>query len=115
MGTLVDPSRSWPGKSSADEAVFPSRKDDAVFPSRKKGKPLTESAIWRIVKQASVRAGLELPVYPHWLRHTHASHALDCGAPIHLVQATLGHASITTTGRYLHARPKESSSKFLPL
>jgi integrase/recombinase XerD len=94
------------GKASAD---------DSVFPSRKKGKPLTESAIWRIVKQASVRAGLELPVSPHWLRHTHASHALDCGAPIHLVQATLGHASITTTGRYLHARPKESSSKFLPL
>ena len=37
------------------------------------------------------------------------------GAPIHLVQATLGHASITTTGRYLHARPKESSSRFLSL
>ena len=89
--------------------------DDAVFPSRKKEKPLTESAIWRIVKQAAVRAGLEAPVSPHWLRHAHASHALDRGAPIHLVQATLGHASINTTGRYLHARPKESSGKFLPL
>jgi integrase/recombinase XerD len=86
--------RKLRGKSSAD---------DVVFPSRKKGKPLTESAIWRIVKQAAVRAGLELPVSPHWLRHAHASHALDRGAPIHLVQATLGHASITTTGRYLHA------------
>jgi integrase/recombinase XerD len=88
---------------------------DPVFPSRKKGKPLTESGIWRIVKRAGKRAGIETPVSPHWLRHAHASHALDRGAPIHLVQATLGHASITTTGRYLHARPKESSSRFLPL
>jgi integrase/recombinase XerD len=89
--------------------------ENPVFPSRKKGKPLTDSAIWRIVKKAAGRAGLARAVSPHWLRHGHASHALDHGAPIHLVQATLGHASITTTGRYLHARPKESSSKFLPL
>lgn len=89
--------------------------EDPVFPSRKKGLPLSDSAIWRIVKKAAARAGVELRVSPHWLRHAHASHALDCGAPIHLVQATLGHASITTTGRYLHARPKESSSRFLPL
>ena len=89
--------------------------DDPVFRSRKKGQPLTESAIWRIVQKAAQRAGVELPVSPHWLRHAHASHALDRGAPIHLVQATLGHASITTTGRYLHARPKESSNRFLPL
>jgi integrase/recombinase XerD len=88
---------------------------DPVFPSRKKGKPLTESGIWRIVKRAGKRAGLEASVSPHWLRHAHASHALDRGAPIHLVQATLGHASINTTGRYLHARPKDSSSRFLPL
>jgi integrase/recombinase XerD len=66
------------------------------------------------VKLAGRRAGLET-VSPHWLRHAHASHALDRGAPIHLVQATLGHANINTTGRYLHARPKESSSRFLPL
>jgi integrase/recombinase XerD len=88
---------------------------EPVFPSRKGGEPLTDSGIWRIVKQAARRAGIEVPVSPHWLRHAHASHALDRGAPIHLVQATLGHASIMITGRYLHARPKESSSKFLPL
>jgi integrase/recombinase XerD len=86
-----------------------------VFPSRKKGKPLTESGIWRIVKRAGKCAGIEASVSPHWLRHAHASHALDRGAPIHLVQATLGHASINTTGRYLHARPKDSSSRYLPL
>jgi integrase/recombinase XerD len=89
--------------------------DAPVFPSRKRKQPLTESGIWRIVKKAAVRARVDLPVSPHWLRHAHASHALDRGAPIHLVQTTLGHASITTTGKYLHARPKESSSRFLPL
>jgi len=90
---------------------------DAVFPSRKlkNGGRLRPVAVLRVVRRAAQRAGIDLPVSPHWLRHAHASHALDRGAPIHLVQATLGHASITTTGRYLHARPKESSSRFLPL
>ena len=91
--------------------------DDPVFRSRKKkgGGRLQTLAVLRIVRQAAERAGIHLPVSPHWFRHAHASHALDRGAPIHLVQATLGHASITTTGRYLHARPSESSSRYLPL
>lgn len=93
----------------------PAGLDDPVFQSRKKGHGLQPVGVLRIVKRAAERAGIELPVSPHWLRHAHASHALDRGAPIHLVQATLGHASITTTGRYLHARPKESSSRFLAL
>jgi len=88
-----------------------------VFRSRKvkSGGVLRPLAVLRIVRKAAQRAGVELPVSPHWFRHAHASHALDRGAPIHLVQATLGHASITTTGRYLHARPNDSSSRFLPL
>jgi site-specific recombinase XerD len=49
------------------------------------------------------------------MRHAHASHALERGAPIHLVQATLAHSSISTTGRYLHARPSDSSSRYLLL
>jgi integrase/recombinase XerD len=90
---------------------------DPVFQSRKSktGGRLRSVAVLRIVRKAAARAGIELPVSPHWFRHAHASHALDRGAPIHLVQATLGHASITTTGRYLHARPKDSSGRFLPL
>lgn len=90
--------------------------DEPVFPSRKgKHAALEPAAIRRIVRAAAQRAGISLPVSPHWFRHAHASHALDRGAPIHLVQATLGHASINTTGRYLHARPQDSSSRFLPL
>lgn len=90
---------------------------DAVFGSRKvkNGGRLRPLAVLRVVRKAAARAGVGLPVSPHWFRHAHASHALDRGAPIHLVQTTLGHASITTTGRYLHARPNDSSSRFLPL
>jgi len=92
---------------------------DPVFRSRKRtnGSVLRPLAVLRIVRQSARRAGIEIAVSPHWFRHAHASHALDRGAPIHLVQATLGHASITTTGRYLnlHARHNDSSSRFLPL
>jgi integrase/recombinase XerD len=86
--------------------------DAPVFRSRKGGH-LDESQILRIVRGASKRAGIDAPVSPHWLRHAHASHALDRGCPIHLVQATLGHASVATTGRYLHARPSDSSARYL--
>lgn len=87
--------------------------DDPVFRSRSKGAHLNRSQILRIVRAAARRIGVTSNVSPHWLRHAHASHALDRGAPIHLVQATLGHASVATTGRYTHARPNESSCKYL--
>lgn len=87
--------------------------DSAVFTSRKGKGHLHPSQVKRIVGVAASRAGIEAPVSPHWLRHAHASHALDRGAPIHLVQATLGHASVATTGKYLHARPEDSSARYL--
>jgi integrase/recombinase XerD len=87
---------------------------DPVFRSRKGAGALDVSQVRRIVYDAAKKAGLEQKVSPHWMRHAHASHALDRSAPIHLVQATLGHASVSTTGRYLHARPTESSSFYLP-
>jgi len=87
---------------------------DPMFRSRKGGGHLDPSQVRRIVYAAAKKAGLEQKISPHWMRHAHASHALDRSAPIHLVQATLGHASVSTTGRYLHARPNESSSFYLP-
>ena len=87
---------------------------DPIFRSRKGGGSLDPSQVRRIVYAAAKKAGLVQKVSPHWMRHAHASHALDRSAPIHLVQATLGHASVSTTGRYLHARPTESSSFYLP-
>jgi len=89
--------------------------DAPVFPSRKQGGHLTRSQVMRIVRAAAQRAGIDAKVSPHWLRHAHASHSLDRGAPIHLVQQTLGHASVATTSRYLHARPQDSSARFLTL
>jgi integrase/recombinase XerD len=109
--TVVMPESVW-------NALMSLRKDakdsDPVFRSRKGGH-LDESQVWRIVRKAAMRAGIEKEVSCHWLRHAHASHALDRGAPIHLVQATLGHSSVATTGRYLHACPTESSSSYLPV
>ena len=87
---------------------------DPIFRSRKGGGELDASQVRRIVYAAARKAGLEQKVSPHWMRHAHASHALDHHAPIHLVQATLGHASVSTTGRYLHARPTQSSTLYLP-
>jgi integrase/recombinase XerD len=86
--------------------------DDPVFRSRRGGH-LDPRQVRRIVLGAAQRAGLEAKVSPHWLRHAHASHALDRGAPVHLVAATLGHASIATTGKYAHARPTDSSARYL--
>lgn len=88
--------------------------DLPVFASRKGGS-LSSSGVWRIVRAAARRAGIDANVSPHWMRHAHASHALDAGAPIHVLQATLGHVSVATTGAYLHARPTESSSTFISL
>jgi len=90
--------------------------DDPIFRSRH-GQPLSLSQAWRVVKAAAKRAGLEkAPAFsPHWLRHAHASHALDRGAPISLVREGLGHASLATTSRYTHARPGDGAGRYLPL
>ena len=87
--------------------------DDPVFRSRGR-QALDRSAAHRIVKIAAARAGLPAGVSAHWLRHACASHALDRGAPAHVVQSSLGHASLTTTSRYAHARPSDSISLYLP-
>ena len=87
--------------------------DSPVFASRKGGGHLDRSQVLRIVQKAARRAKIRRKVSPHWFRHAHASHAMDRGAGIHLVCATLAHSSIAITGRYLHAKPTESSAKFL--
>ena len=86
--------------------------NDAVFKSTRTGKALTRQQVHRIVSAAAERVGVD-NVSAHWLRHAHASHALDRGCPIHLVQQTLGHSNLSTTGRYTHARPGDSSSLYL--
>ncbi|MHC4092221.1 MAG: tyrosine-type recombinase/integrase [Planctomycetota bacterium] len=77
------------------------------------GESLTTRQVERIVRKAAARAGIAGNVSPHWLRHGHASHALDNGIPVSEVQHTLGHASLATTGKYAHARPGHSSGRGL--
>jgi len=87
-------------------------KSDPIFKSRQGIGFMSRAMIWNIVKAAAKRIGLDNPS-PHWLRHGHASHSLDRGAPIHLVSQSLGHASVATTSRYLHAKPSDCSSLYL--
>lgn len=104
-GSLWDELKKFRGTKKDFEPLFTAWNDGE--------NPLSPDQIQQIIKKAALRAGITKPVSPHWLRHAHASHAIDRGAPIHLVQTTLGHASVATTGKYLHARPNESSGKYL--
>jgi integrase/recombinase XerD len=87
--------------------------DDPIFASRKGKGHLDPSMVLRIVRAAAQRTGIEGNVSPHWLRHCHGSHSIDRGAPITLVQSTLGHSNVATTSKYLHARPNDTSGRYL--
>ena len=95
------------------EGGSPYRSSDAPVFVSQRGGALDSSQVYRIVRAAAARAGIEGRVSPHWLRHSHASHAMDRGAPLHVVQASLGHSNPATTGRYLHARPGDGSGWYL--
>ena len=76
--------------------------------------PMSAVNAWKRVKRAAQLAGItDVPVSPHFLRHSHGTHALRRGADLATVRDTLGHASIATTSRYLHARPEKSSGDYL--
>jgi integrase/recombinase XerD len=82
--------------------------NDPVFASPRGGH-LTERAVNYMLKRAAINAGINPKLSAHWLRHAHASHAIDRGAALPVVQSTLGHGNIAVTSGYLHARPGESS------
>ena len=84
--------------------------NDPVFASRKGGGRLTQQAVHGMMKRAAKAAGINEAISPHWLRHAHGSHAIDRGASLPEVQATLGHGNISATSGYLHARPDSSSA-----
>jgi integrase/recombinase XerD len=107
--SIVLPAFLWSDLISLRGAA---RAQEPVFAS-KTGRVLDRGRVRQIVLQAAQAAGINESVSPHWLRHAHASHALDNGAPLSLVRDTLGHASISTTSVYLHARPDDSSARFL--
>ena len=78
---------------------------NALFLNARGGR-LTRQGAWLIVRQAGDRAGLRGRLYPHVLRHSCATHMLDHGADIRVVQELLGHASLSTTQVYTKVSPE---------
>ncbi len=93
-------------------ALLQTAEEFMVCPLADPGRSLSTRRARAIVHEAAERIGLELG--PHDLRHAHATHAVRAGCPIHILQATLGHASLKTTALYMHAAPSEGSSTYLP-
>ncbi|WP_245562179.1 tyrosine-type recombinase/integrase [Stanieria cyanosphaera] len=85
---------------------------DAVFVSRT-GRPLERTMVFRIVKDCAKRSGVSEKASCHWLRHSHASHAIESGCNLRLLQQSLGHSKLETTERYLHINPDQGSSQFI--
>lgn len=72
--------------------------------------PLNPVTIFRMVKKYAEIAGINPNISPHWLRHYHAVESLNHGIPLHVLQKSLGHSNLSTTGVYLDAKPTECSS-----
>ena len=80
--------------------------NESVMFLSKTGKRLDRERIWAIIKDAAFRGGIQKNIHPHTLRHSFASHLLENGADLRVIQEMLGHASISTTQIYTHVEQK---------
>ena len=90
--TGIASGRGWNGRPAA-----PRRRSSSASAER-----LSRESVWRLVKRWAEAAGVRDRVTPHTFRHSFATHLLEGGADLRVVQALLGHASISTTQLYTH-------------
>ena len=90
--------------------------EDRLFVNRR-GLKISRQTVWKIIKKNAKAAGLTKKIYPHILRHSFATHLLENGADLRVVQELLGHSDISTTQIYTHveqSRLKSIHEKFHP-
>ncbi len=100
---LGEPALRWVERFMAGQrdALLAGRPTRALFPSLKGG-AMTRQAFWYRIKQYAGTAGIGTPISPHTLRHAFATHLVNHGADLRVVQLLLGHANLTTTQIYTH-------------
>ena len=91
------------------------RPTEWLFPGGKPDGPLSCKSVFQVCRNAARRAGIAKPIHPHSLRHAFATHLLEEGVNLLVIQTLLGHAHLKTTARYLHLSDSAVRSTRSPL